>query len=81
MSPFNPTTADESKSDGEESPRDLLSPWLNHLISADRGFDALEGDYNPITNTASLRLDSIGRLLGGLATRRLQIGEQSLPAL
>jgi hypothetical protein len=50
-------------------------------MSVERGFDVLDRNYNLITNTVSLRLDSIGRFLGGPATRRLQIGEQSLPAL
>ena len=60
---------------------DRQAQGANHPMSADPGLDALDGDYNLITDTVSLRRDKLGRLLGDLATRRLQIGEQPLPAL
>jgi len=49
-------------------------------MSADLGLDALDGVGNLIADTASVGLDSLDRLPGGLATRR-QPGEQPLPAL
>jgi hypothetical protein len=50
------------------------------VMSADLGLDALDGVGNLIADAASVGLDSIDRLPGGLATR-LQFGEQPLPAL
>src|ERR1700687_2974435 len=62
---------------------DLFAMELSrsHHMSADLGLDALGGAGNLITDTVSLGLNSLDRLLGGLATRRLQIGKQPLPAL
>jgi hypothetical protein len=60
---------------------DRQAQGKNRLMSADPRLDALDGAGNLITDMVSHWLDSLGRLLGGLATRRLQIGEQSLPAL
>jgi hypothetical protein len=51
------------------------------LMSADLGLAALAGVGNLIADTGSAGLDSLGRLPGALATRRLQPGEQPLPAL
>ncbi|MDQ2943690.1 MAG: hypothetical protein M3R21_08505, partial [Candidatus Dormibacteraeota bacterium] len=49
-------------------------------MSADLGLDALDGVGNLIADPASVGLDSVDRLPGGLATR-FQPGEQPLPAL